>query len=309
MAKQTIRRHGCSKPHHSLGWWLLLASVCGFACLRWVTQRHAPHLIPQPSVNTSDVGPPLVFRASLPPADRPVYPYSVIPGGIESPKELKEAMASDPVVAAHFRGFNLAALRVVRLQSERLVYVSYRLHDDVFWTRKQLRLLAGEKLITDGTYSARTRCGNRTSIVPQAKTLPSEPSVQELETPQSPELYSALSPALPSTLNKVVPLETDPPSAPSASEFAGPGGVAGGVPVGGLLYPPLLPGGAAGVPIGGVVSPTLLPGSSHFPSPCDPTKDQTCPIPPAIPEPGTWLLVAPGLAYLFYRWRLRASGR
>jgi hypothetical protein len=219
----------------------------------------------------------------------------VIPGGVENPQELKEAMARDPVVATHYRDFNLAALRIVRLESERAVYVSYRVHNDVFWTRKQLKLRAGEKLITDGTRSARTRCGNRISTLPQARTLPSEPSAQELETPQSPELYSALNPEPPS-LNKVLPFETELSPAPAAPAFVSPGGI-GSVPVGGLVFPP-------------------IPGHSLFPPPCIPTKDHPCPPPPCVltkkhpcgppspvPEPETWLLFVPGLAYLFYRWK------
>src|SRR5215472_3702952 len=81
---------------------------------------------------------------------RPLYPYSVIPGGIESVSELRRAVANDPVVAAHYAGFDFAHAHVVRLTDARSGFVSYRKGDTVLWTSKRLGLLAGETLITDG---------------------------------------------------------------------------------------------------------------------------------------------------------------
>ena len=72
-------------------------------------------------------------------------------------------MARDPVVAAHYVGFDLAKARFFRVQQARAVYVSYRRGDDVFWTSKKLCLAVGETLITDGHHISRTRCGNEIS--------------------------------------------------------------------------------------------------------------------------------------------------
>jgi hypothetical protein len=334
LARQRIKRHryGRSRSGHRLavlhlersgfrrfGWWLLFVSVSGFASLHWVVQPHAPELIPETFADLSDLRPPLVVSTSLPRAERPVYPYSVIPGGIESPQELKEAMARDPVVAAHYRDFDLSALRIVRLKSERTVYVSYRLHNDIFWTGTQLKLAAGERLITDGNNSARTRCGNRISEIPQVKVLPSGPSALTLETPQSPEAYSPL--------NRVLPFEAEIPNSP-VSPLAPPGvlassGGVGGGPIGGRMFPPL-PGGSLFPPpcIPSFVPAARLQSSNSGgqsqrdrcgPPPCVPKKGHPCaPVvtpfgpPPPVPEPGTWLLLSPGLTYLFYRWKLRS---
>jgi hypothetical protein len=71
----------------------------------------------------------------------------------------------------------------MELKSVKLAFVSYRIGNEVFWTRKKLRLAKGEKLITDGVNFARTRCGNRISETPHPETSPAEPSSEELDTP------------------------------------------------------------------------------------------------------------------------------
>jgi hypothetical protein len=44
---------------------------------------------------------------------RPVYPYSLVPGGIHDPKELAQAFEHDPVLASHYKGFDFRRARVV----------------------------------------------------------------------------------------------------------------------------------------------------------------------------------------------------
>ena len=70
---------------------------------------------------------------------RPLYSYSVIPGGVHSAQELKYAIAHDAVVAEHYADFDIAKARIVRLQRTRTAYVSYRLGDRIYWTKKRLR--------------------------------------------------------------------------------------------------------------------------------------------------------------------------
>ncbi len=48
----------------------------------------------------------------------------------------------------------------------KLVYVSYRIGNKVFWTKHKLALRKGEAMLSDGTNMARTRCGNRISVLP-----------------------------------------------------------------------------------------------------------------------------------------------
>ncbi len=106
---------------------------------------------------------------------RSIYPYSIIPGGISSVEELKIAIAHDPLVKAHYRGFNLAKARIVRLTKDRAVHVSYRLGGGIYWTQKSIILLRGETLITDGRNASRTRCANRISDRPAPPFSPDEP--------------------------------------------------------------------------------------------------------------------------------------
>jgi hypothetical protein len=180
---------------------------------------------------------------------------------VESTKELKIAVANDPVIAKHYASFNMAKARMIRLGTGRAVYVSYRLGNRVFWTSRKTKLLKGETLITDGEHAARTRCGNRISETPAGPVSPKEPSQKILETPVDPGLFSQ-----PYALSLTLPPNNFP--APPATE------IPPGAPGGGIFIPPFEPvfwgGGTPGVP-----PPT--------------------PPPVATPEPGTLLLISTGL--------------
>ncbi|HET9407942.1 MAG TPA: PEP-CTERM sorting domain-containing protein [Candidatus Sulfotelmatobacter sp.] len=114
---------------------------------------------------------------------RPVYPYSVVPGGVADIRELKWVAEHDPIVAAHYAGFDYDHARVVRLVLERTAYVSYRIGNHIYWTRRRISLHKGEKLITDGKKTMRARCGNRVEEVPQQATSSSEPPAEKFEQP------------------------------------------------------------------------------------------------------------------------------
>ncbi len=200
-----------------------------------------------------------------------VYPYSVVAGGVRDTKELRSEMAKDPVVASHYSDFNVSRSRIIELKSEKLAFVSYRIGNDVFWTRKKLRLARGEKLITDGVNSARTRCGNRISEAPHLETSPAEPSSEVLDTP----------------LQAFTATPTPGPLA-GASSSSPP-----------VLEPPIIvvPGGS---PDRALVPPIIVvPGGS----PDGPSVPGPTPTP--VPEPSTLLLVSSGVAYLLYRKSLK----
>ena len=115
---------------------------------------------------------------------RPVYPYSVVPGGIANAKELKWVAEHDPVVAAHYAGFDYERAQLVRLTLARTVYVSYRIGNNIYWTRRRLTLHKGETVITDGKMMARTRCANRVEGAPQQQAAsPVEPPLEKFEEP------------------------------------------------------------------------------------------------------------------------------
>jgi hypothetical protein len=118
---------------------------------------------------------------------RVVYPYSVISGGVRSMDELKNAIASDPVVSREYASFDLSSARIIRLDRDRSMHVSYRLGSQVYWTKKKLKLEKGETLITDGVNTARTRCGNLISETVSEPVVPNEPTAQEMDTPLNPQ--------------------------------------------------------------------------------------------------------------------------
>ena len=209
------------------------------------------------------------FPSSVELSHRPVFPYSVIPGGVESVRELKSAVASDPVIAKHYSNFDLAKARIIRLDKDRPVYVSYRLGNHVFWTSRKLQLLKGETLITDGGHAARTRCGNRISETPAGPVSPKEPPRETLEAPLDPGL-----PLPPYDLSRIQ-LADNLPELPAAQVFAFDPGTAPLVP----LFVPILWGGASSTA-----------GGTPIPSPPVP------PSPVAIPEPGTLVLLSTGLS-------------
>ncbi|MBV8451644.1 MAG: hypothetical protein JOZ29_05150, partial [Deltaproteobacteria bacterium] len=84
-------------------------------------------------------------------------------------------MRKDPTVRAHYAGFNVKQSRLVRLTEDHYSYVSYRLKNQIFWTRKRLKLPKGEALLTDGKKYVRCRCGNQISDSPQPVTSEVEP--------------------------------------------------------------------------------------------------------------------------------------
>jgi hypothetical protein len=192
---------------------------------------------------------------------RVVYPYSVIPGGVKSVEELRNAIAKDPVVSAHYAAFHLSRARVIRLHRGRSVHVSYRLGNHVYWTKRKLKLAKGETLITDGVHTARTRCGNLISGAMLPPAFPSEPTIREMDTPQDPrdtdfQLGSGPQPGPPST-------QTPGSGAPPAE--------------------------------GGSPPPGNGDGPIIFGPPGPPVSGSSPPPPVGVPEPGTLVLLAIGL--------------
>lgn len=114
---------------------------------------------------------------------RPVYPYSLIAGGVRTPADLRWAVARDPDLADHYSDFNLRRVRLVTLPHDMWAYVSYRLPDGIYWTAKRAHLRHGEMLITDSDHLARGRCGNRISEVPQFPVLPRGPDPTDMDDP------------------------------------------------------------------------------------------------------------------------------
>src|SRR5579872_5315341 len=148
------------------------------------------------------------------PAMRPVYPYSVIRGGVYSAGELSNALRTDPVAAAHYADFGSAHVQLVQLTEARRAYVSFRKDDRIYWTRKPILLAQGETVLSDGNHQARARCGNRISATPLGPVLPEDPPAPDWEEPVD---WEAPSPA-PNLVDPGVPT----PSSTAADLFAPP---------------------------------------------------------------------------------------
>ena len=228
---------------------------------------------------------------------RPVYPYSIVPGGVHDPKELQRVFEKDPVVKAHYRDFDFRRARVERLLEDKTVYVSYRISGRVYWTTKRVRLRRGEKVITDGKMTLRTRCGNQVSETAHKEVSPNEPAIARLERPMQIDPGEAM----------VIPIPTDFESAlarPNLPAFSGMPGYSLIANNGGMLSlnPPPLPGCTPG---------KKKKGSSSAGATTGGTKGQPgdCGHPGGeVPEPGTMLLLSTGIAgaYLRYRQKARA---
>ena len=272
-----------------------------FGCvlgLKWF--REYTHSVPTVAYK-SPTAPGLTVLAGLPQAQiaghnrRLVYPYSVVPGGVQSGEELRDASLHDPTVATHYAAFDFKRARVVEVQQPELVYLSYRKGSHVYWMHKQASLRKGEKLLTDGKITARTRCGNQVSVLPRAETAPDEPTLAELDRPDG--VASGIDQLLPSNFNSNL-LNVDPVIPPA------PGGPIGST--GGSVPPPL--GGG-----GGTVGPPLGGGGGGGGGNCPPnSKSPGCnqnppppPPPPPVPEPATVVLMLSGAGAVFARYRLR----
>jgi hypothetical protein len=99
-------------------------------------------------------------------ANRPNYPYSVVPFGAYSSGELTAKAQADPVIREHYEGFDLSRTHTVMLNRSVQQYVGFRVNDRLFRSKRKLWILKGEVLLTDGTHYARARCGNRLFGIP-----------------------------------------------------------------------------------------------------------------------------------------------
>jgi hypothetical protein len=236
---------------------------------------------------------------------RPIYPYSLVPGGVRTVHELKQAAEHDPVVAAHYAGFDFDHARIVRLRRALAAYVSYRMGNNVFWTRHLIALKKGEMLITDGKIICRTRCANRVEEMPQQATSESEPPVMKFDEPILPPAGTAISnPPVPfqSALNRPAPGLGPAPPLGLYDPFTG-GNIT-------PIFPPPVPslcgiGQKKPSSTTGGGEPIEVSGKTTKKKSVNPCGNS--PSLGTVPEPGTWLLLATGLIAIYGISRRRLS--
>jgi hypothetical protein len=208
-----------------------------------------------------------------------VYPYSIIPGGVKNLDDLRNAAAHDFVVKSHYANFDYGRAHLVRVTQPREVYLSYRIRNTVFWTRRRARLRVGELLLTDGKITARAHCGNQISDTAKPEVSNEEPAEDILN---GPVLTAMESPYLP--IRPVLSPSDLPFGQPNPPLLFG----------GGLIFPTV----PYGAPISGScpAGEVLTDGHCHV-------KHRS----PIVPEPPTMLLIVSGLALI--AWRFQRTAR
>jgi hypothetical protein len=208
-----------------------------------------------------------------------VYPYSVVPGGIKDPDDLRYAALRDYVVRRHYAHFDYSHAQLVRVSDAREVYLSYRVRDAVYWTRRKVRLHPGELLLTDGKITARARCGNQVSDTAKPEVSKEEPEEDVLDQP-----VAALEPGPSFPVRALLPPLDMPAGQPTPPQlFAG-----------SFAFPY--------VPFGVPIPSGLCSANDHrVDGKCVPKRK------PVLPEPSTMLLIGTGLAFIAWRYRSRAT--
>ena len=263
----------------------LIAGACWQNAARYFSlpTLHASQILPSSFWTRGNVRKDLALAAAQSARSRKllaripgVYPYSIVPGGVKDPDDLRYAALRDYVVRRHYAHFDYEHARLVRATEAREVYLSYRVRDTVFWTRRKIRLHLGELLLTDGKITARARCGNQISDTAKPEVSEEEPEEDVLDRPVA---------------------SVD--SAPS-------------LPIRPMLAPPDLPGGEPIAPksFGGPFFFPYVPVSVPLPARLCPADDQLVDghcrpkrKKPVVPEPSTMVLIGSGLALVLWRYR------
>ena len=233
-----------------------------------VPAAHEPDATPSPRLEAIEL-------ADTSDGRHAVYPYSIVPGGVHSMQDLQAAIAADPVVAAHYTNISVPETRVERVKETRWVYMSYRVGDQVYWTKHRVALRAGEAILTDGRSQIRTRCGNCISDTAQLPTLPTEPLASEFDRGIVPPLASFGGVDLPDDLGEPgTPLGGLPQGFATLGSPGGGAGGSDGLP-GSFAQLPRLP-----IPNGPSSSPTI----THSLVP-PPTSFEDSSVPPATGDP------------------------
>lgn len=129
--------------------------------------------------------PPSAVPVAAVTSTRPVYRLSIVSGGAYSRSDVADAMRTDAVVAAHYQDVDVDKVHATRVTGARAVYVSYRVGNQVYWTKNRVKLAPGETVLTDGRTEIRARCGNLLSNDARGPVADHEPPVALLDQPET----------------------------------------------------------------------------------------------------------------------------
>jgi hypothetical protein len=219
-----------------------------------------------------------------------VYPYSLIPGGVQNEAEFRTYRSIDKLLESHYQGIG-DHLTASPIGEDRWLYASYRVDEKIYWTKKKIQIHQGEMVLSDGSNLVRGRCGNRLSNVPQKP-------VRRFEPPSV--TTGIVVPVKP----LIVELPNIPPTAPEGPRLPGLPTVLAPAPpqMSTVVSPPPSPG-LVRVPPSWPPTPPLIPTTPWPPPPTNRT-----PI-TLVPEAQTSLLMFSGLLVLLVVYWVRGVGR
>jgi len=243
----------------------LVATLPAVLLVTFLTVHFSQHASPNRESNSStDLSASVqvpIEHSSATLSPRPIFPYSVVVGGVRNAQELQKAASADPVVAKHYADFRISRSHTTQLDRPVAMYVSYRRNNRVYWTRNRMTIPAGEAVISDGENLARVRCGNRLSPVAAKPVAATDPDQEELETAEF----------IPPLLDGLLPGEGNE-FFPGGPELVGVGPVEGGTgptPKSGPPSTPVLPPflGPGVPPLAGTIPIPPPPPAIHTPEP------------------------------------------
>jgi hypothetical protein len=140
------------------------------------------------SITRDELSPSLeyaIYQNLQPQEKHPVYPYSLVPGGVYNKNDLESAEAHDPLLQAAY-GTKITTFKEQKLVHDEYYFVSYRKDGKEFWTAKPVKISAGEEVVEftgdNKKHLARGRCGNLLMETPQTP-ISRELAPPELDTP------------------------------------------------------------------------------------------------------------------------------
>lgn len=105
---------------------------------------------------------------------------------VHSVEDFRSTVRKDPVLAAHFAGFNWDAAKLGTQDRDIWTFVSYRKGGEIRRTSKPVRLPKGDGYVTDGVSTVRTYCCNDyVSAPPPIEVgMASPPPLERVDGPQ-----------------------------------------------------------------------------------------------------------------------------